>query len=76
MLGVMFMQKNQGKRSKVKVTEVKSNFAPIWSLSDCNVNWQIVTKRYVVFFKINRQSSRSHGTKNRQFLPELSIFGL
>ena len=28
--------KGQGQRSKVKVTEVKTNFAPIWWFPDCN----------------------------------------
>ena len=28
--------KGQGQRSKVKVTEIKTNFAPIWAFPDCN----------------------------------------
>ena len=30
----------------------------------------------LLFFKVIRQTSRSHGTKNRQFWPELSVSGL
>ena len=38
--------KGQGKRSKVKVTEVKTNYALIWSFPDHNssLNSQMVTK--------------------------------
>ena len=28
--------KGQGQKSKVKVMEVKTNFAPIWAIPDCN----------------------------------------
>ena len=38
--------KGEGQRSKVKVTEVKTNFAPIWGFLDRNssLNLQMATK--------------------------------
>ena len=30
----------QGQRSKAKVTELKSNFVPIWAFPDCNFGYQ------------------------------------
>ena len=30
--------KGQSQMSKVKVTEVKTNFAPIWAFPDCNLS--------------------------------------
>ena len=38
--------KGQGQRSKVKVKEVKTNFAPIWAFPDCNssLNSKMTTK--------------------------------
>ena len=73
MLAVMVMQKNQGKRSKVKVTEVKSNFAPIFRTVTPPRIGRLLRKD-TFFFKINRQSSRSHGTKKSPIFTRFERF--
>ena len=49
--------KGQGQRSKVKVKEVKTNFAPIWAFQDCNssLNSKMTTKCHG---KLNKVSTR------------------
>ena len=62
--------------SEVKLAEVKTNFASVWAFSDHNskLNSLMVTK-WGTKGPIC-QTSRSHGTKNRQLWPELSVSGL
>ena len=72
-------------RSKVKVTEVKtpsSRFRTvtpvriaIWRWNDAQSSIRLRTGA-LSFFKVTCQISKSHGTKNRRFGPELSVSGL
>ena len=70
--------KGRGQRSKVKITEVNTNFAPIWAFPDCNpnLNSQITTKWCtklavaqkrcpIVFYEVIPLISRSHGTRKK-----------
>ena len=69
-------------RSKVKVTEVKSQFShfrtvtPVW----IHIWWwndgqslMWFRRGALLFFKVICQTSRSHGSKNCWFWPELSV---
>ena len=76
-------------RSEVKgqIIEVKINFAPIWAFPYCNCSlnshmaMKSCTHGYgimqwysaLLFFKVIRQITRSHRTKNRRFWPELGV---
>ena len=77
--------KGHGQRSKVKVTEVKTPFShfrsipPVW----IHIWWWNDTQSLMwhrrgalLFFKVIRQISRSHGTKNCWFSPEFGVSGL
>ena len=77
--------KGQGQRSKVKVTEVTTQLnrfrtvTPVW----IHIWWWddayslIMLKRSaLLFFKVIRQISRSHGSKNRRIWPRLGVSGL
>ena len=75
----------QGQRSKVKVTEVKTQFSHfltitpvwihIWRWNDAqSLMWQRIGA--LLFLKVIHQISRSHGTKNHQFWLELDVSGL
>ena len=77
--------KGQGQRSKVKVTEVTTQLnrfrtvTPVW----IHIWWWneaysfIVLRRgALLFFKVIRQISRSHGSKNRRIWPRLGVSGL
>ena len=77
--------KGQGQRSKVKVTEVTTQLnrfrtvTPVWTL----IWWwndiyslMLLRRGALLFFKVIRQSSRSHGTKNRRIWPRLGVSGL
>ena len=77
--------RGQGQVSKVKVTEVKTlislfrNVTPvgihIWQWNDVqSLKWHRIGA--LLFFKIICQISRSHGTKNGRFSPELGVSGL
>ena len=77
--------KGQGQRSKVKVTEVTTQlnrfrtvtrvWIHIWWWND--VYSLIVLRRgALLFFKVIRQISRSHGSKNRRLWPRLGVSGL
>ena len=74
--------KGQGQRSKVKVTEVTTQLnrfrtvTPVW----IHIWWRndayslIVLRRgALLFLKVIRQISRSHGSKNRRIWPRLSV---
>ena len=77
--------KGQGQRSKVKVTEVTTQLnrfrtvTPVW----IHIWWwndayslMLLRRGALLFFKVIRQISRSHGSKNRRIWPRLGVFGL
>ena len=77
--------KGQGQRSKVKVTEVTTQLnrfrtvTPVW----IHIWWWddaysliMLRRGALLFFKVIRQISRSHGSKNRRILPRLGVSGL
>ena len=77
--------KGQGQRSKVKVTEVTTQLScfrtvtPVW----IHIWWWndiysliLLRRGALLFFKVIRQISRSHGAKNRQIRPRLGVSGL
>ena len=77
--------KGQGQRSKVKVTEVTTqlnrfrNVTPVW----IHIWWwndayslMLLRRGALLFFKVIRQISRSHGSKNRWIRPRLGVSGL
>ena len=77
--------KGQGQRSKVKVTEVNTQLCRfrtltpvwihIWQWNHAH-NWKQHRRGALLFFKVIRQISRSHGTKNRWIWPRLGVSGL
>ena len=77
--------KGQGQRSKVKVTEVNiqlSRFRTltpvwihIWQWNHAH-SWKQHRRGALLFFKVIRQISRSHGSKNRRIWPRLGVSGL
>ena len=77
--------KGQGQRSKVKVTEVTTQLnrfrtvTPVWiHIWWCNDAYSLMLLRRgaLLFFKVIRQISRSHGSKNRPIWPRLGVSGL
>ena len=77
--------KGQGQRSKVKVTEVTTQLnrfrtvTPVW----IHIWWwngtyslMLLRRGALLFFKVIRQISRSHGAKNRRIWPRLGVSGL
>ena len=77
--------KGQGQRSKVKVTEVTTQLnrfrtvTPVW----IHIWWwndayslMLLRRGALLFFKVIRQISRSHGFKNRGLWPRLGVSGL
>ena len=77
--------KGQGQRSKVKVTEVTTQLdrfrtvTPIW----IHIWWwndayslMLLRRGALLFSKVIRQISRSHGSQNRQIWPRLGVSGL
>ena len=77
--------KGQGQRSKVKVTEVNTQLSRfrtltpvwihIWQWNHAH-SWKQHRGGALLFFKVIRQISRSHGSKNRRILPRLGVSGL
>ena len=74
--------KGQGQRSKVKVTEVMTPFSrfrtvtPFWiHILRWNYAYSLMLLRRgaLLFFKVIRQISRSHGSKNRRIWPNLAF---
>ena len=72
-------------RSKVKVTEVMTPFSrfrtvtPVWiHILRWNDAYSLMLLRRgaLLFFKVIRQISRSHGSKNHRIWPRLDISGL
>ena len=77
--------KGQGQRSKVKVTEVTTQLSrfrtvtPVWiQIWWWNDAYSLIVLRRgaLLFFKVIRQISRSHGSKNRRVWPRLGVSGL
>ena len=77
--------KGQGQRSKVKVTEVTTQLdrfrtvTPVWiHIWWWNFTYSLMLLRRgaLLFFKVIRQISRSHGAKNRRIWPRLGVSGL
>ena len=77
--------KGQGQRSKVKVTEVTAQLdrfrtvTPVW----IHIWWwndayslMLLRRGALLFFKVIRQISRSHGSKNRRIWPRFWVSGL
>ena len=77
--------RGQGQRSKVKVTEVTTQLnrfrtvTPVW----IHIWWwndayslMLLRRGALLFFKVIRQISRSHGSKNRRIWPRLGVSGL
>ena len=77
--------KVHGQRSKVKVTEVTTQLnrfrtvTPVW----IHIWWwndayslMLLRRGALLFFKVIRQISRSHGFKNRRIWPRLGVSGL
>ena len=75
----------QGQRSKVKVTEVQTQLSrfrtvtPVW----IHIWWwndtyslMLLRRGSLLFFKVIRHISRSHGAKNRRIWPRLGVSGL
>ena len=77
--------KGQGQRSKVKVREVNTQLSRfrtltpvwihIWQWNHAH-SWKQHRRGALLFFKVIRQISRSHGSKNRRIWPRLGVSGL
>ena len=77
--------KGQGQRSKVRVTEVNTQLSRfrtltpvwihIWQWNHAH-SWKQHRRGALLFFKVIRQISRSHGSKNRRIWPRLGVSGL
>ena len=77
--------KGQGQRSKVKVTEVNTQLSRfrtltlvwihIWQWNHAH-SWKQHRRGALLFFKVIRQISRSHGSKKRRIWPRLGVSGL
>ena len=52
-----------------------TNFDPNWAFPDCRPVAAFKSLRFALF-KVIRQISRSHGSKNRRFWPKLEVSGL
>ena len=77
--------KGQGQRSKVKVTEVNTQLSRFRTLTPVWIHvwqwnhahsWKQHRRGALLFFKVNPQISRSHGSKNRRIWPRLGVSGL
>ena len=77
--------KGQVQRSKVKVTEVNTQLSRFRTLTQVWIHiwqWNHAHSRKqhrrgaLLFFKVIRQISRSHGSKNRRIWPRLGVSGL
>ena len=84
------LAKRQGQRSNFKVTRLKKSsiltqigrfrtatpvWIQIWWWNDAQ-SFMLLRRGILLFFKVIRQISRSHGTKNCRFWSELSVSGL
>ena len=77
--------KGQGQRSKVKVTEVTTQLNRFRTVTPVRIHiwwWNdaysltMLRRGALLFFKVIRQISRSHGSKNRRIWPRLGVSGL
>ena len=77
--------KDQGQRSKVKVTEVTTQLNRFRTVTHVWIHiwwWNyayslmLLRRGALLFFKVIRQISRSHGSKNRRIWPRLGVSGL
>ena len=77
--------KGQGQRSKVKVTEVTTQLNRFRTVTQVWIHiwwWNnayslmMLRRGALLFFKVIRQISRSHSSKNRQIWPKLGVSGL
>ena len=77
--------KGHGQRSKDKVTEVTTQLnrfrtvTPVWiHIWWWNDTYSLILRRRgaLLFLKVIRQMSRSHGAKNRRIWPRLGVSGL
>ena len=77
--------KGQGQRSKVKVTEVTTQLNRFRTVTPVKIHkwwWNdayslmLLRRGALLFFKVIRQISRSHGSKNRRIWPRLGVSGL
>ena len=77
--------KGQGQRSKVKVTEVTTQLNRFWTVTPVWIHiwwWDdaysliMLRRGALLFFKVIRQISRSHGSKKRRIWPRLGVSGL
>ena len=77
--------KGQGQRSKVKVIEVNTQLSRFRTLTPVRIHiwqwnhahsWKQHRRGALLFFKVIRQISRSHGSKNCRIWPRLGISGL
>ena len=77
--------KGHGQRSKVKVTEVTTQlnrfrtvtpvWIHIWWWNDAD-SLMVLRRGALLFLKVIRQISRSHGSKKRRIWPRLGVSGL
>ena len=72
----------QGQRSKVKVTEVTTQLNRFWTVTTVwihiwwwNDTYSLILhrRRALLYFKVIRQISRSHGAKNLRIWPRLGV---
>ena len=77
--------KGQGQRSKVKVTEVTTQLNRFWTVTPVWIHiwwWNdtyslmLLRRGALLFFKVIRLISRSHGSKNRRIWPKWGVSGL
>ena len=77
--------KGQGQRSKVKVTELKTQLNRFWTVTPVWIyiwwwndahSFMLLRRGALLFFKVIRQISRSHGSNNRRIWPRLGVSGL
>ena len=77
--------KGRGQRSKVKVTEVTTQLNCFWTVTPVWIHiwwWNdtydfvLLRRGALLFLKVIRQISRSHGAENRQIWPRLGVSGL
>ena len=77
--------KGQGQRSKVKVTEVTTQLnrfrtvTPVWIHTwwwNGTYSLMLLRRGALLFLKVIRQISRSHGAKTRRIWPRLGVSGL
>ena len=82
---VMSIQKGQGQRSKVKVTEVNTQLSRFRTLTQVWIHiwqwnhahsWKQHRRGALLFFKVIRQIWRSHSSKNCWIWPRLGVSGM